>query len=113
MTGEAGEALLWFQSSANTESHHCLDEEAALLCKMKGRKWSSGTLCPSVLLWIKKGGAEAVVPGLCISPAWVVEKEGCQGARVRCTRCSSFGEALDVCSVTGSPFAFEEIFLIL
>lgn len=53
------------------------------------------------------------VPGLCISPALVVEKEGCQAVRVRCTRCSSFGEALDVSSVTGSPFAFEEIFLIL
>lgn len=29
---------------------HCLEEAAALLCDMKGRKWSSGTLCPSVLL---------------------------------------------------------------
>lgn len=100
-------------SSASTESSHYLDEEAALLCKMKGRKWSGGTLCPSVLLWNKRGGAQAAVPRLCISPALVVEKEGCQAVRVRCTRCSSFGGALDVCSVTGSPFAFEEIFLIL
>lgn len=29
---------------------HRLDEEAASLCKMKGRKWSNGTLRPSVLL---------------------------------------------------------------
>lgn len=98
-------------SSANTESRHYLDEEAALLCEMKGRKWSSGTLCPSVLLWSKKGGAQAGPRSLHL-PSFGGGERGVPG-RVRCTRCSSFGEALDVCSVTGSPFAFEEIFLIL
>lgn len=47
-----------------------------LLCKMKGRKWSSGTLCPSVLLWNKKGDAEAAVPGLCISQLGWGRKRG-------------------------------------
>lgn len=82
MTGEVAEALLWFQgmaSSANAESNHYLDEEAALLCKMKGRKWSSGTLCPSVLLWNKKGGAETAVPGSLHLPSFGGGERGVPG----------------------------------
>lgn len=73
-------------------------------------RWHTVSVCPAVEQERRCSGSS---PRSLHLPSFGGGERGVPGSQSEVHQVQQLGEALDVCSVTGSPFAFEEIFLIL